>query len=131
MIIPSSVGVMSAPMDLKASVVVSIRFVSLTFNSAASLMIVVPSAQAAMTAIIGISSMSVGINAPSIVVPCSLLVRTRISARGSPPSSDSLTRVMSAPIFLHTSKKPARVLLIPTFFTSSSESKVKSPAAIK
>ena len=56
-----SCGVDSAPIFFKFSVTVSIRFVSLTFSSAASRMIVVPSAQAARTAIIGISSMSVGI----------------------------------------------------------------------
>ena len=90
MIIPSSVGVISHPIAFRLSVIVSIRSVSFTFSSAASLMIVVPSACDAMTAIIGISSIRVGIRSPWIVVPCRLLVRTRMSRSARrPPSAHS------------------------------------------
>ena len=131
MIIPSSVGVTSQPIAFRLSVTVSIRSVSLTFSSAASLIIVVPSAMAAITAITGISSIKVGMMSPSIVVPCSLLVRTRTSAILSPPSVRSLRRVISPPISSHTLKIPARVGLIPTFSTRISESGTISPAAMK
>ena len=131
MIIPSSVGVISHPIAFRLSVIVSIRSVSFTFSSAASLMIVVPSACDAMTAIIGISSIRVGIRSPWIVVPCRLLVRTRMSAIGSPPSVRSFKSVMSPPISSQTFKSPARVGLMPTFCTKISESGTSSPAAIK
>ena len=131
MIIPSSVGVTSAPIAFRLSVTVSMRSVSLTFSSAASLMTVVPSATAAMTAMTGISSMSVGMMSPSIVVPWSLLVRTRISAIFSPPSVLSFNKVISPPMSSHTFRIPARVGLMPVFSIRISESGTMSPAAIK
>ena len=73
MIMPSSVASISAPMAFKFSVTTAIRSDSLTFSSCASLMIVVPSAKHAMTAMTGISSISVGIRSPPTSVAFRLL----------------------------------------------------------
>ena len=81
---PSSVGRTAAPMRLKFSDVVKIRSDSFTFSSAASLIMVFPSANAAMTAIIGISSIKAGIRLPLIVVLCRSLDLTSRSHTGSP-----------------------------------------------
>ncbi len=53
-------------------------------SSAASRISVTPSANAAATASAGISSITLGISSPSIVVPCSADARTRSSPTGSP-----------------------------------------------
>ena len=131
MIMPSSVGVTLHPIAFRLSVTVSIRSVSFTLSSAASLMTVVPSAAAAMTAMIGISSIRVGMISPSIRMPCSWLVRTRMSAIFSPPSVRSFSRVISPPMSSHTLRMPARVGLIPTPRIRISESGTISPAAMK
>ena len=122
---------MLQPIALRFSVTVAIRLVSFTFSSAASLMTVVPSAWAAITARMGISSIKAGMMSPSIVAPFRSLERTKMSARPSPPRKVSFTRVISAPIALHTSRNPALVKLVPTFLTSSSEPGTRRPAAIK
>ena len=65
---------MSAPKIVNSFATASIRLVSLTFNSSASLITVVPWAWVASKAIIGNSSMSFGMIAPSIVTFCKELV---------------------------------------------------------
>ena len=60
-----------------------------------------------------------------------LLVFTRRSATGSPPSSLAFNNVILAPISWHTFKIPARVSLIPTLFIMISEFGVIRAATIK
>ena len=131
MIIPSSVAVASTPIFTRLSTVNAIRSDSFTFNSAASLITVSPSANAANSAITGISSINVGMTSPPITVPFNLLVFTTISAVGSPPLSITFSNVTSAPISLHTRRIPSLVGLIPTFFKRIHEFGVISPATIK
>ena len=130
MIMPSAVSSTSAPMALKFSAMTAIRLDSLTFNSAASRMMVSPSAKQAMAAIIGSSSIRVGMMSPWMSVPCRLLVRTRMSATGSPVMR-TFKRVRSPPMARQTWIIPSRVGLMPTFFMRSSELGIISPAARK
>ena len=129
-IMPSWVPEISHPMALKYFTITSIRLDSFTFSSAASLMTVVPSAQAAITLITGSSSISVGMISPSIVMPCNELDFTKISAVGS-PSLRILNKVISPPMAIATLRMPSLVGLTPTFFMSISESGTMRPAAIK
>ena len=129
MIIPSAVSVTSAPMADKFFTMTSRRLDSLTFNSAASLIMVVPSAKQAITAIMGSSSIRVGMMAPSMTVPWRLLLFTRMSAVGSPEASCSFIRVMSAPMARQTRRIPSLVGLIPTCRISTSEPGTSRPAA--
>ncbi len=63
------------------------RSLSLTRNSSAFLIIVVPWAKTAATAKMGISSINLGIISPAMVQLFKPLERTRISATGSPATS--------------------------------------------
>ena len=128
---PSSVSVTSAPMAVRLRTITSIRLDSLTFSSAASLITVSPSAKQAMAAIIGSSSMSVGMMAPPMTVPCKAEERTRMSAVGSPSPVDALTMVKSAPMSLQTRKIPSLVGLIPTCRIRISELGIIRPAQRK
>ena len=128
---PSEVGVTSAHMASRFSVTVSMRLDSLTFNSAASFIVVVPSAKAAMTAMTGSSSISDGMISPSIVVPCKLEDRTRRSQTGSPETVRQFCFSMSAPMADATRRMPSLVGFMPTFLMSISEFGTISPAAIK
>ncbi len=130
MIIPSCVPMISHPIALSAFTITSIRLDSLTFSSAASLIIVVPSAQAAITLMIGSSSISVGMISPSIVIPCSVLCFTSRSAVGS-PSRVILSNVISPPMACATFRIPSLVGLIPTLRIRTSAPGTSSPAAIK
>ena len=71
-IIPSSNSSTFAPSNFKLSTTDFILLLSLTFNSAASYIIVFPSALVANMAIIGISSINFGIKSLSMVVPIKL-----------------------------------------------------------
>ena len=68
--------------------------------------------------------------APSTVVPWREEERIRRSAVGS-PSFVSFSRVISAPMALHTRRIPSRVGLVPTFLRRISLFGTRSPAAIK
>ena len=83
MIIPSSVASMRAPSFVNSATTVSIRFVSFTFNSCASLITVIPSACVAANAITGISSINLGIISPPISIPFNEDVSIVIFAAGS------------------------------------------------
>ena len=131
MIKPLSVSMMSAPIAPKFSVIIAIRSDSFTRSSCASLIMVCPFAKHAIRAMTGSSSIRVGIISPSTIVPRRLLVFTRRSATGSPPSSLAFNNVISAPISWHTFKIPARVSLIPTLFIVISEFGVIRAATIK
>ena len=131
MIIPSSVAVMSAPMDERAFTMTSILFDSLTLSSWASLMMVSPSAKHARTAMAGISSMSFGMMGPSMTQPLRLDVLTVMSAVGSPHPLTTLEYSISPPIALMTSSIPSLVGLIPTFLMVMHEFGVISPATRK
>ena len=82
-------------------------------------------------AIIGISSIRVGMISPPIVIPCKAENFTSKSAVGSPLSVFMLRSSISPPISLATRKIPSLVGLIPTFFNKISDPGTKSPAAIK
>lgn len=71
-----------APIAVRFSAMTSMRLDSLTFSSAASRMMVVPSAKQAITAMTGSSSISVGIRLPSITQPFREELRTRRSGGG-------------------------------------------------
>ena len=64
-------------------------------------MIVSPSAKQAMAAIMGSSSIRVGMMGPLMTVPWRALLRTRRSAVGS-PSDLGFSSVMLAPMSRHT-----------------------------
>ena len=80
-----------------AAIAVS-RSLSLTRSSASPRMTVRPRAQAAATARIGYSSIIRGARSGGMSAPVRVPARTRRSATGSPPSSRSFTRAISAPI---------------------------------
>ena len=130
MIMPSSVGVISAPIARRPSVTVAIRSDSLTLSSAASRMMVSPFAAAAITARTGSSSIRVGIRLPSMTVPFREEVRTSRSAAGS-PCTVSFTGRMSAPMAFAAWRIPARVGLVPVFRISSSDPGTRLAAAMK
>ena len=131
MIRPSSVAVTRAPIAVRFSAMTSMRLDSLTFSSAASRMMVVPSAKQAITAMTGSSSISVGIRLPSITQPFREELRTRRSAEGSPSVISWGRTVRSAFIMRQTRKIPSLVGFVPTFRIRSSESGVMQAAAIK
>ena len=129
MIMPSSVSVTSAPMAFKLSTMMAMRLDSLTFSSAASFMTVSPWAVQAMAAIMGSSSIRVGITSPSTTVPLRGEWRTRRSAVGSAPLWFSFNSVRSAPMSRQTFRIPARVGLIPTPLISTWEpGTIRAPA---
>ena len=130
-IMPSSVGVTSQPNNFKFSVTVRIRSVSFTLSSAASRIMVIPSAKAAITAITGISSIKVGMSSPSTTVPWSELPFTRRSQTGSPDAVLGFSRSMAPPIALAAFKMPSLVGLTPTLRIKISEPGVSNAAAIK
>ena len=113
MIMPSSVGVMEAPMAFRLSATTWMRSVSLTFNSSASLIMVRPEAWVAKRAMIGSSSIKRGIKSPEISVPWrSEVSTTRVAAL----ATGSRSKIWSLPpIFSITSRMPVRVSLMPTF----------------
>ena len=84
---PSGRSVTFAPSLVNSLTIATIRSLSLTRNSSASSMIVVPSAQLAAIANTGISSISRGITAPPIRQAFKAAERTRKSATGSPVTS--------------------------------------------
>ena len=94
-------------------------------------MIVVPLAKAAIIAMIGISSIKVGIISPPIVMPCNAENLTSKSAAGSPLSVFIFRSSISPPISFATRKIPSLVGLIPTFFNKISDPGTRRPAAIK
>ena len=94
-------------------------------------MIVFPLAKAASTAIIGISSIKVGIISPSITVPCKLEEETVRSATGSPETSLSFENSIFPPISLMTVIMPALVGFMFTFRKVISELGTIRPAAKK
>ena len=120
---------MSAPKIVNSFATASIRLVSLTFNSSASRMIVVPVAWVANKAIIGNSSIKRGIIAPPISVAVNWLVFTSKSPEWL--ASSSFKIVTEPPMFLITSKIPVRVWFKPTFFRSISLSGTTKPATKK
>ena len=130
-IMPSSVSLTTAPIFVNSSVITRIRLDSLTLSSAASFIIVVPSAVVAMAAMTGSSSIRVGMIAPSIVIPCSLEKDTCISAELSEEALYSFKYSIFAPISLETLIMPSLVGLIPTFLITISEPGSIRAAAIK
>ena len=133
MIKPSSVAVISPPMEVSPSLTAFIRSDSFTLSSAASFTTVRPSAKAAAMAITGSSSMRAGMISPSMVVPLSLSREylTSISAVSSPPERRLSTSSISAFISLYTLSMPALVGLMPTFFMRSSEPGTSMAAVMK
>ena len=109
--IPSSRSSMLAPKRDSSVTVVLMRSDSLTRNSAASLMVVVPLAKHAATAMTGNSSRILGIVSPPISMPVSSPEVTRRSATGSPPSIRWSTklRLGPAPIACKASIIPVRL----------------------
>ena len=125
-IIPSSVGTISAPIAFKASATTWIRSVSLTLSSSASRITVLPWACVAKSVIIGSSSIKRGMMSPPISVPLSSEVSTVMVADLATWSiSESF---ILPPISLITSMIPVRVSLIPTFFKTILEFGTTSPA---
>ena len=83
-IIPSSNSSISAPNFVNSLAVIDKRSLSLFLASEASLIIVFPLAKHAAKAIIGISSINLGIISPPISTPTSSLDSTTISPTSSP-----------------------------------------------
>ena len=126
MIIPSSVGVISAPMLFSVSATTWIRSVSFTFSSSASRMTVCPLAWVAKSAMMGNSSIKRGIISPLISMPTNSDVSTVIVADLAILSTSATLNF--PPIAWMTSKMPVRVSLIPTFFKIILEFGTISPA---
>jgi len=97
------------------------RSVSFTLSSLASVITVVPEARAAATTRIGISSMSVGISSPAMVVPESSVPLTTRSPTGSPAFSLIPSTAMCAPMRSRTARNPVRVGFRQTSRTTISE----------
>ena len=93
---------------------VSTRSLSFTRSSAASVISVTPSANAAATASTGISSCTLAISSPAMVVADSGAARTRRSPTGSPSSSPVRTDLDVGAHARSTSTNPVRVGLRPT-----------------
>ena len=119
------------PSFVSSFAVVSMRLVSLTRNSAASRIVVAPSAWVAASASNGSSSISLGIVAPPISVPSRADDLTKMSATGSPPISRWFASVMSAPISCRTSRIPVRVGLTPMSWRTISEWGIRQAATMK
>ena len=92
-----------------AAVTVAIRSDSLRRSSAASRIVVVPSAKQAARATRGSSSIASGTSAPPTSVACSRRRRTRRSPTGSPPTSTPGATSISAPIRSRIVSRPVRV----------------------
>src|SRR5215467_9774107 len=90
------------------------RSLSFTRSSASPRITVRPRAQAAATARIGYSSIIRGARSAGMSAPFNVPEQTRRSATGSPPSSRSFSKAMSAPISRRHSMSPVRSGLMPT-----------------
>ena len=117
MVMPSYCSSTSTPMRRRLSATAKMRSVSLTRSSPASRMMVVPLARAAATAMIGSSSMILGMMEPPISMPLRALPRTVTWPVGSPPSVSRTVSVMLAPMRTRMSMMPERVGFNPTFWT--------------
>ena len=125
---PSSVSSSSAPMARSCLAMTANRSVSLTRSSAASAMMLVPSAARAATARIGISSTSLGISSPPMLNDFSSVGFTNRSPTGSPATSRWFCTFSGACIISSTSRIPVRVGLSPTFSMVSSAPGTSRPA---
>ena len=124
-------GCNSNPNKPSMSAVVSIRLVSFTFNSSASLIILVPLACVHNSAIIGNSSIAFGTMSPSIRTGFKFGVYlTRIDAVGSDVSVIFKHSIFPS-ICLTISIIPERVGLMPTLWIVISLPGVISAATIK
>src|SRR3989339_1869926 len=111
-----------------------IRSVSLTRNSPAPLIMVVPLACVAIRARMGISSIREGIILPEIVTPLNEENLTLTLPMGSLPwIQDAGCRIHDTadPIFFNTVSNPIRYGLRPTFLMIISEPGTNNPAAMK
>ena len=108
----------------------SIRSDSLTLNSSAPLIIVLPSACVAITAKIGISSIKLGTLLFSMLIDLNFLFLMKISLTHSPPSKFSESMSTSTPIDLIVLKNSNLVGLVSKFLIISSDwgSKDTAPA---
>ena len=111
---PSSKFIWEMPNFNSPSEIAFNRSDSFTLSSAASLIIVSPSANAAAIDKIGISSIILGIIDPSRITPDSVDGRTIKSAIGSPDYSLAFLTSILAPISRNTFNTPIRLGFIPT-----------------
>ena len=119
--IPSSVGSTWPPSAVRAAATVSIRSDSLRRSSAASRIVVVPSAKQAASATSGSSSIASGTSAPPTSVPRSAPRRDAQVARSARRRARRSARPRSsAPIRSRIASRPVRVGLMPTSSSTTS-----------
>ena len=127
---PSSSSSASTPQALRPSTISVMRSLSFTRNSAAPVMRVSPSANAAATARIGNSSIIAGARLAGGETPLNSLARTTRLAIGSPIGSRLSSNESFAPISSSVSYKPSRSGLISTSsITTSDLPQIKAAAA--